>query len=114
MIYPEASEFIATIHGLDELRLDRQAQYVLINEDTGEPVIINDNNEPLVYIATNNDEKEQVPLVVVKPAYDKENNRIKSACVLHANSKNKLGEITLSVVYNEKTYTKTIKVIPLW
>ena len=114
MIYPEASEFIATIHGLDELRLDRQAQYVLINEDTGEPVIINDNNEPLAYIATNNDEKEQVPLVVVKPAYDKENNRIKSACVLHANSKNKLGEITLSVVYNEKTYTKTIKVIPLW
>ena len=112
-IYSEESELVATLHGLDELRLDRQAQYVLINESTKDSVAV-DGEDPLIYIATNNDEKEKVPLVTVQPAYDNNNNRIKSACVLHANSKNKLGEVTLSVVYNNKTYTKLIKVIPLW
>lgn len=107
-----ASEEALFISGEDGIRLDRQAQYSLINEDTGNPVIV--DGEPLVFTAINNDEKEKIALVTVKPAYDKENNLLKYACVLHANAKNKLGDVTLSVEYNNKTYTKTVKVIPLW
>ena len=77
-------------------------------------VSINENDEPLKFEVVNNDEKEKTPLVTVKPAYDENDKLIKQACVLHANAKNKLGEVTLSVVYDNKIYTKTVKVIPLW
>jgi len=35
-------------------------------------------------------------------------------CIIHTNNKNKLGEFTLIATYDNKEYTKTIKVIPLW
>jgi len=34
--------------------------------------------------------------------------------VLHANNKNKLGKLTLAATYNNKVYTKTVEIIPLW
>jgi len=36
------------------------------------------------------------------------------SCVVHANKKNKLGDVVLSATYNNVTYTKTISIIPLW
>ena len=35
-------------------------------------------------------------------------------CVLHANAKNNIGEVILRAEYNGNTYTKTIKIVPLW
>ena len=35
-------------------------------------------------------------------------------CVVHANKKNKLGSIVLTATYDNKEYSKTIKIIPLW
>ena len=39
-----------------------------------------------------------------------ENNK----CYIKANSKNKLGTLTLFASYGEKTYEKEIKITPLW
>ena len=90
------------IQGQDNIRLDRYETYTLMNEDTNE-MIFGD-----VVFSVENKTVEKIPLVTLKSA---ENNQ---SCVLHANAKNKLGEVTLSAEYNNKTYTKTIKVIPLW
>ena len=37
-----------------------------------------------------------------------------SSCIVHANDKNKLGTIVLQAIYGGKTYTKSIKIIPIW
>ena len=108
-INASASEESLFIDGPDSIRLDRYSVYTLKNEDTGEMV-----ENAVSFSAINNDEKEKIPLVTVKSAYDNNNQIIEQACVLHANAKNKLGEVTLSAQYNDKTYTKTIKVVPLW
>ena len=76
--------------------------------------MVNIDGDALVFTAINVDEHEKIPLVTVKPAYDEHDNIIKQACVLYANAKNKLGEVTLSTEYDNKTYTKVVKVIPLW
>ena len=91
------------IEGESSIRLDRYATYRLVNEDTGNAVI-----ESVIFTLADTD------LALLGKAYDKDNHELTNACVLHANAKNKLGEITLSAVYGGKTYTKTIKVVPLW
>ena len=113
-INASASEEALFIEGSDSIRLDRYSVYTLKNEDTGEKV-----ENAVSFSFVNNDEKENIPLVTIKPAYDNNNQIIEQACVLHANAKNKIGEITLTAVYidNEQVehqYTKTIKVVPLW
>lgn len=40
--------------------------------------------------------------------------QIGTTCVIKANSKNKLGTITLNAYYNGKSYSKQIKIISLW
>ena len=37
-----------------------------------------------------------------------------NSCTLKANNKNKLGNIELKAIYQGKTYTKLISIIPLW
>jgi len=34
--------------------------------------------------------------------------------IFRANAENKLGKIVLTATYNNKEYTKTIEIIPLW
>ena len=96
------------IKGEDEVKLDRYATYELVNEDTGNPVLTS------VEFTLVNKTKENIPLASIAVAYDKENQVIPYAQVLHANAKNKLGEVILSALYNGQTYTKTIKIVPLW
>lgn len=85
--------FTAYLNGADSIRLDRYERYELIGSTMllGE-VKYSINDTTLVSISEIKDNK----------------------CVLHANAKNKLGEIILSAKYNGITYTKTIKIIPLW
>ena len=107
-INANANEEALFIAGEDSIRLDRYSVYTLKNEDTDSPV------ENAVTFSVVNKTDEKIPLVNLEEALDNNNVRIEQSCVLHANAKNKLGEVTLSAEYNGITYTKTIKVIPLW
>ena len=104
-----ANEDALFIQGSDTIRLDRYAQYTLINEDTQLPV-----EYDVIFTVTNKDTNEKVELATLNNAYNKDNSRIEQACVLHANAKNKLGEVILTAYYGVKTYTKTVKIVPLW
>lgn len=92
-IYDENAEFIAYINGPSEIKLDRYCNYSL----TGSTTIIGEVKYSL----------EETQLASISNI---ENN----ICTIHANKKNKLGEIILNAQYNGITYTKTIKIVPLW
>ena len=92
-IYDENAEFIAYIDGPSEIKLDRYCNYSL----TGSTTIIGEVEYSL----------EETQLASISNI---ENN----ICTIHANKKNKLGEIILNAQYNGITYTKTIKIVPLW
>jgi hypothetical protein len=92
-IYDENAEFIAYIDGPSEIKLDRYCNYSL----TGSTTIIGEVKYSL----------EETQLASISNI---ENN----ICTIHANKKNKLGEIILNAQYNGITYTKTIKIMPLW
>lgn len=102
------NEEVLYIKGADSVRLDRYTTYELVNEEGDTPVI----GEVSFSIENKTDEK--LPLATIAPAYDRENNQLLYANVLHANAKNKLGEVILTAEYNGQTYTKTVKIIPLW
>ena len=105
----EQNEEALFIKGDDTIRLDRYATYTLVNEDTNEPVAYE------VLFTVVNKTEEKIDLTTLQYKYNELNERIDlQSCVLHANAKNKLGEVTLSAQYNGQTYTKTIKVVPLW
>ena len=123
----EPNESIFYINGADEVRLDRQAIYKVLNEDsteTNEIPIILESDEYIEFIVENVDKKEKVPLASLLPAYDTNKEVIPWAKVLHANIRNKIGEVLLTAEHRRKidaeheevltTYTKTVKIIPLW
>lgn len=103
-----ANEEVLYLKGADQVRLDRYSTYELVSEEEDAPVV------GVVEFSIENKTNEKIPLATIAPAYDKENNELQYAHVLHANAKNKLGEVILTAEYNEQTYTKTIKIIPLW
>ena len=104
----EPNEDALFICGDDSIRLDRYATYYLMNEDTKDMISSN-----ITYTLDAGDPKK--PLAEISNIEVKEiDEHNVLVCVLHANAKNRLGEITLSAQYNDKTYTKTIKVVPLW
>ena len=86
-------EFSAYIEGPDAIKLDRYSTYELQGSSN--------------LVGTVEYSLSQTELASITEI--KENK-----CIIHANAKNKLGEIILSAVYGEKTYTKTIKIVPLW
>ena len=86
-------EFSAYIEGPDTIKLDRYSTYELQGSS---------NLVGAVEYSLNQTELASITEI-------KENK-----CIIHANAKNKLGEIILSAVYDGKTYTKTIKIVPLW
>lgn len=102
------NEEVLYIKGADSVRLDRYTTYELVNEEDDTPVIGE------VSFSVENKTDEKLPLATIAPAYDRENNPLLYATVLHANAKNKLGEVILAAEYNGQTYTKTVKIIPLW
>ena len=85
-------EFSAYIDGSDEIKLDRYQTYKLI----GTSAIIGEVN---YYLSITS-------LATIELKDNK--------CIIHANAKNKLGEIILNAEYNGAVYTKTIKIVPLW
>ncbi len=89
----EKNEFSAYIEGNDNLRLDRIGIYTLKGTDE----IVGD-------IEFSIDDNTLAKIVKI------ENN----SCSVRANAKNKLGVITISALYNNKTYSKQISIIPLW
>ena len=86
-------EFSAYIEGPDTIKLDRYSTYELQGSSN--------------LVGTVEYSLGQTELASITEI--KENK-----CIIHANAKNKLGEIILSAVYDGKTYTKTIKIVPLW
>ena len=86
-------EFSAYIDGPDEIKLDRYCTYTL----NGTSTILGTVEFTLV----------DTQLAVISETKTNE-------CVIHANAKNKLGDIILQASYNGVTYTKTIKIKPLW
>lgn len=89
----EEQEFIAYIEGPDDIRLDRYATYILKGIGTIDGNITFELDGKLYgEIAHTNG----------------------AECVIHANNKNELGNMTLTATYDGKSYEKNIKVIPLW
>ena len=115
-------EPVFLIDGPDTLRLDRYAKYQVVSNEN-QPLIVNfDLDEKVEFFITNKTD-ENVPLATVSPAYDNDNKLIPYAQVLHANTKNKIGELILTAQHQRKvdneyitiaTYEKTVKIIPLW
>ena len=93
LIKESDSIFSAYIDGPDEIRLDRYCNYTL--KGTG-PI--------LSTVTFSLDETQLATGQEVKP----------NEYTIHANAKNKLGDIVLNAEYNGVTYTKTIKIVPLW
>ena len=86
-------EFSAFIEGPDEIKLDRYGTYSLV----GTSAILG-----------------EVRFNMIQNQYATISTTETNKCTIHANAKNKLGEIILSATYNDITYTKTIKIVPLW
>lgn len=89
----EEKELLAYIDGKDSIRLDREAIYTLkCVQEIEDKVEFNLDTTNLAKIVA----------------------QTNSTCTIKANDSNKLGEIVLHAVYNEKDYTKTISIIPIW
>ena len=92
-INASGAEFTGYINGADTIRLDRYESYELVG------------SEAIVGMVTYS--LETTNLATISSI---ENNK----CIIHANAKNKLGEVTLKATYNGTIYTKIIKIAPLW
>ena len=102
------------IDGPDFIRLDRYESYTLRNDKTND-IIFSDVN---FYLSDNISKK--IPIVTISNIEVKEieddshQKKMAQICTLHANGKNEIGEAILNATYNGKTYTKAIKIVPLW
>lgn len=102
------------IDGPDFIRLDRYESYTLRNDKTND-IIFSDVN---FYLSDNISKK--IPIVTISNIEVKEieddfhQKKMAQICTLHANKKNEIGEAILNATYNGKTYTKAIKIVPLW
>lgn len=103
-IYPEDEPSMIYIDGPDEVKLDRYGTYVLKADDTTIEQAISIQIDP-------DAKKPPSDYATLKEDIDKNGNKI---YVLHANDKNKLGKVVLVTTYQEKEYTKTVQIIPLW
>lgn len=95
------TDFMAYINGADTIRLDRESAYELIANDT-------------VYNAEYLLSPESIELATLKKLPEEQGNTTVSKIIVHANDKNKLGDIVLIARYGGNEYQKTIKIVPLW
>lgn len=89
----ETQEFSAYIEGPETIRLDRKASYKLNGTAEITDAVSYSINDITYASIISSDNK---------------------GCIIQANAKNKLGTIVLSAFYNDKEYTKEIRIIPLW
>ena len=87
------------IVGEDNIKLDRKSEYSLSEEIVHD---INLSEDEVQYSLQETD------LATIQKS--NEHNK----CVVWANKKNKLGTVVLVARYNNKEYTKTINIMPLW
>ena len=105
------------LKGADEVKLDRYETYEIVSENDDIPIVIGDQEK--VEFTVRNVKDEKVPLATLTAIYDN-NNLVKNKIVLHANTRNKLGQVILTAEHKDQndelinSYTKTIKIIPLW
>ena len=89
----EKPVFNAYINGESAIKLDRKSRYELIS------------NSPLDKNVTYSLSDENLAFII-----DADSNY----CIIQANSKNKLGKVILTAIYNGVEYSKEIKIAPLW
>jgi len=94
--------------GPDTLKLDRYGVYTLVNE-TDETTITND-----IKFTLSNITEEKIELGVLEDITDDNGTVLNYTKKIHTNNKNKLGQIRLEATYNGITYSKIIKIVPLW
>ena len=99
----QAQTFSAYIEGPASIKLDRDAVYKLVGTT--------DINQSVNFVIDN-----ELATVIPYEKYTQQDrvNIPINGCKVHANTKNNLGEFTLTAQYNNITYTKIISVIPLW
>ena len=86
------------IYGPDKVRLDRYANYSLVAEGAEDVNLVD-----VIMSITSGEEYGDLSKDEEKDMY-----------VLHANKNNKLGKIVLEATYNNKQYSKTVEITPLW
>ena len=104
------------IKGPDSIRLDRYATYQLVDENiepTEEEPEKNIIKESIMFELENVTEQ-NIALGTLEKVYNQDKTENLYTASIHANNKNKLGEVRLSAEYNNQTYTKIIKIVPLW
>lgn len=89
----EKPMFNAYINGESAIKLDRKSRYELIS------------NSPLDKNVTYSLSDENLAFII-----DADSNY----CIVQANSKNKLGKVILTAIYDGVEYSKEIKIAPLW
>ena len=89
----EKPMFNAYISGESAIKLDRKSRYELIS------------NSPLDKNVTYSLSDENLAFII-----DADSNY----CIIQANSKNKLGKVILTAIYDGVEYSKEIKIAPLW
>ena len=94
--------------GPDTLKLDRYGVYTLVNE-IDETTITND-----IEFTLSNVTEEKIELGVLEDITDDNGVVLNYTKKIHTNNKNKLGQIRLEATYNGITYSKIIKIVPLW
>ena len=89
----EKPMFNAYINGESAIKLDRKSRYELIS------------NSPLDKNVTYSLSDENLAFIIDAGS---------NYCIIQANSKNKLGKVILTAIYDGVEYSKEIKIAPLW
>ena len=111
-INENADEIPLYIQGPNKVKLDRYANYYLIAEGEESPDDLTQEmararvlSKPIsIKESTTGSKKDSI----------QKSNELSNVYVFHANAENKLGKVILTATYNNKEYTKTIEIIPLW
>ena len=118
LIEEDTSEHSAYISGPDTIKLGRQQEYCLMNEkDEHIDIEIDENNLfvfSIEYIPSESDKKNQIVPSIPDYIYNNDQKPLATRCKIIANNKNIIGPFILHATYNNKEYTKTINVVPLW
>lgn len=102
LVKAQAVDFAAYIDGSDTIHLDRKVKYSLVNNGVKYAAKYSLSSD----LAT-------LWIEVDKKLVEYTGDAVEEI-IVHANNKNKLDDIVLTAEYNNKQYTKTIKIIPLW
>lgn len=107
-------EFIAYIDGPDSIKLDRQQEYHLSDEQgngIGLDVLLDKGIFTIEFLS---EEDKKKKIVTIEPNRNNSGQQLNNSCIIKANNHNRLGTVILHATYNNIEYSKTIKIVPLW